>query len=300
MKKSSLLLFLCMLIAVSISAQSSKVVRINGTRFTLPLADKWIQSFNKEYPAIKVEIAPRGTSADSLDLQLVAYKVPADKIPLNKKLVRINRYAQLPVTNVNNPALVQYNKTGITKEKFKSLYFAEASAGSAPNQVHIYKREISACASVAFAEHFGETFEDIKGVKVAGDDKNLIESVKKDVNGITYNNLGFIYNLETRKVNDGLAIIPLDLNNNGTLDEDEKIYDNLDKVLARIDLGNASEIPVDYVSIIYPEKTSNSNASTFLNWVLKNSEKLNKENGYLNLPETEKIKSQSVAENLKK
>jgi hypothetical protein len=39
----------------------------------------------------------------------------------------------------------------------------------------------------------------------------LSAAVKNDVNGISYNNLALIYDLQTRKVADSIAVIPVDL-----------------------------------------------------------------------------------------
>ncbi len=46
----------------------------------------------------------------------------------------------------------------------------------------------------------------------------------QDPLGVGYNNVGFAYNPVTGEPNEGLAIIPIDLNANGRIDPDEDFY----------------------------------------------------------------------------
>ncbi|MBY0424244.1 MAG: hypothetical protein K2Q22_01295, partial [Cytophagales bacterium] len=117
---------------------------------------------------------------------------------------------------------------------------------------------------------------------------------------LSYNNLGFIYDLKTRKVVDSVAVIPIDLNENGKVDADEQIYNSLDDVLSYIERTNDPKIPVEGVNVIFNKSSKNTAAAVFLNWILTEGQKFNHEYGFLNLKD-ESISRQKaiVADNFK-
>ena len=67
-------------------------------------------------------------------------------------------------------------------------------------------------------EILGEDQKNLIGIGVFGD-PGMADAIKRDWHGIGYNNVIYIYDLKTRKCYEGLDVIPIDLNNNGTVDE---------------------------------------------------------------------------------
>src|SRR6478736_4339850 len=219
--------------------QQTDVVKLRGTRLTYPLVNKWIVEFKKEYPNIKVSIAPNAP-ADSIDFTIASYPLKSDELKPSQHSVIATRYVQLPVVNSSRPGLAELQAKGITEKELGEIFFSPESttvlASSQKNvPLDLYVRDRPVCAVKSFAGHFGADPKKIKGSGIKGDDQDLAKAVKKDVNGFSFNNLGFIYNTKTRKVVDSLAIIPLDLNANGKIDKDEQIYNTLDDVLAYIE-----------------------------------------------------------------
>lgn len=157
--------------------------------------------------------------------------------------------------------------------------------------MNLYTRESRSCAPIAFASHFGYEQSSIKGKGISGDDKYLIHAVKKDTAGVTYNNLGLIYDLSTRKTVEGIAVLPLDLNGNGKLDGDEKIFDNLDKVIEKLEKEEISSVPVENINVVYDLANDNKNIRLFLSWVLDQGQKYNHDYGFLNF-DTETLSKQ--------
>ncbi len=58
------------------------------------------------------------------------------------------------------------------------------------------------------------------GIGVYGD-PGLLDAVIKDPLGIGFNNLGYAYDSKTDKPVEGSTTIPIDVNNNGTVEEEE-------------------------------------------------------------------------------
>jgi phosphate transport system substrate-binding protein len=162
----------------------------------------------------------------------------------------------------------------------------------------VYRRDKKVCASRSFAENVTGAQLDVAGALVNGDDRALSAAVKNDVNGISYNNLALIYDLQTRKVADSIAIIPIDLNENGKIDENEKIYETLDDVLTYLSTSTKNIIPQDNVNIVINRRTVSRNALDFIEWILTQGEQYNRNYGFLNLDKTVVLQQQQLLSSL--
>lgn len=288
------------LLSFAAKAQDKNKVIITGSRFTYPLVNKWIEEFKKANPTVQFHLIPRGTpNVDSANFIINAHELSPEEIRSGYKVVNIARYTLLPVANAKNPLVPKFQKEGIEEKDLKTLFFKkydplshldeakEKEKNKNKYQPTLYTREQKACAPTTFARNFGFEQADILGKPIAGDDNHLILAVQKDTNGITYNNLGFIYDRTTRKVQKKLEVIPLDLNGNGKLDSDEKFYDTLDQVIEAAEKNANPELATGYINISYPSdhKENYKNLSLFLTWVLNDGQKFNHEFGFLNLQE---------------
>jgi phosphate transport system substrate-binding protein len=261
--------------------------------------EKWIEEFKKSNPTASIRILTRGAAnADSANLIINAHELTSEEIRPGYSVVNLGRYVLLPVANIKNVPIQPYVEKGIKVKDLKRLFFdkfdpyaseEEIQAKSKKlnalaSQINIYTRQQKACAPTTFAKNYGFEQVDIVGKQIAGDDKHLIQAVLKDTNGVTYNNLGFVYDRNTRKVVDHLKVVPIDLNNNGKLDENENFYGNLDVLISKLENEADKDIPVGYVNISFPKQiAAESNTAKFLNWVLENGQKFNHEYGFLNL-----------------
>jgi phosphate transport system substrate-binding protein len=273
----------------------SDYVYLTGTRFTYPLIEKWIAEYKKENPSARIGLLKKGEVTDSANVFIVSHKLDDAKQKETDAYVQVAEYALLPIANEANPIVKKTAKTGIDGAKFKELFIKgkddelltqeEKTQRQAKNPSLVYTRATASCASISFADHFGYVWEDINGKGVSGDDKNLLQAVQKDTNGLSYNNLGYIYDLKTRLPVKGIAIIPIDLNQNGKLDPQEQIYGNLDQVIGYLE-NNPDEkgIPTAYVNLIFNKSQPNAALQSFLSWVLTKGQKYNHEVGFFNAP----------------
>lgn len=294
MKKAIFTAIATSLVLVQAWAQTGEV-KLRGTRLTYPLVRKWISEFHSKYPNIKVEIAQSAPS-DSIDLSIYTFDIAATGLKENQQAAVLNRYVQLPIANSQRPGLKELQAKGFTEADFKKVYF-EQEHGKTPVGSHpitVYKREKPACAAKSFATHYGSDPNSAPGVGVKGDDSDLTASVKKDPNGLSYNNLGFIYDLKTRKIQEGLAIIPLDLNENGKVDANEQIYGSLDEVIGFVEKTENHKIPFDNVNVVFDKNSKNVAAGIFLQWVLTEGQQFNHEFGFLNQQNTVLSKQKEI------
>ena len=264
-------------------AQQS-TIRIAGTRLTYHIFQKWIDEYSKQHPNLHFILNSK-QPADSVDISIVSHRLAVVDIKAGKTAITVSRYVQLPVVNSNRADVATLQEKGFNEASFKQVYFGETSNSNIASYAvfTVYKRKQNACASQSFANHFGSEQKDIKGVPVVGDDKDLLNAVKQDVNGISYNNLGFIYDLKTRKLIDSIAIVPIDFNENGKIDADEKIYGALDNVLAYAEKTNSPKLLIEEVHILYNQNNPNKEVASFLKWILIKGQQYNHEYGFINL-----------------
>ena len=261
------------------------VVKIRGTRMAYPLINKWIAEFKKVHPDIQVSIAP-SAPADSIDLTIAAYALTEKELTETRGGVAFTRYVQLPVANSKRPDLAQLQVRGFSEADFRKLYFTPETptffaSSQNPSPITLYTREKPACAAKTFAAHFDHDPKAIQGVGVKGDDQDLAKAVKADVNGISFNNLGFIYDLNTRHVVDGLAVIPLDLNENGKVDKEEQLYGSLDDVIAYIEKTSNDKFVTENVNFLFDKNSTNAAAGVFLHWALTQGQQYSHALGFL-------------------
>ncbi|POY36608.1 hypothetical protein C3K47_09540 [Solitalea longa] len=300
------------LLAIGYSAQAQNTTNeivITGTRFVYPVIEKWITLYKNEHPDVKIRIAVKGTkSADSANLFINAHHLTEAEFSGFETLA-VARYALLPVANSQNKLLSIYGSRGIKTKELKKLFFekydpAEPDAEQKPNkqlkgyQPVFYTRAQKACVPITFSAFYGFEQENLVGEQLGGDDKHLIQAVLNDSAGVTYNVLNFIYDLNTRKVKEGLDIIPLDLNNNGKLDENEQIYGTIDQLISYIETTPNPGLPFEQVTLSYKKEQSNAKSiEEFINWIRAKGQLNNHEFGYALLSQKDlqtKVNSSTV------
>ena len=257
-----------------------KVINITGTRFFYPLVEKWAEEYKKENPDVdfKVEFGLKNS-----DISMTG--TPVDKEnPEKGKYSVVSKFAIVPIINERNPAWKILQQRGLSKADFEKIYFRGDQqqlnfAFSTVNvPIRVYTR--GACASATFSQHFDKKINDLANLdtKIA-DDKVLLQNVLNDSLGVAYNNLGFVYNLQSRKQNPGIRVVPVDLNGNGKVDSEENFYDNLDQVINKLETGRIDLPPVGKMVFVYKE--DRPEVTAFVNWVQTKGQQFNHSEGFL-------------------
>jgi phosphate transport system substrate-binding protein len=83
----------------------------------------------------------------------------------------------------------------------------------------------------------------------------------------------------------GLRVVPLYLNSNGKIDNDENFYDSMDDLIAAIGSGKFPSPPARELYFVMKGNPKNNKVLTgFINWVLSDGQKFVNEAGYIALP----------------
>lgn len=199
----------------------------------------------------------------------------------SRDYVYMARYAILPVANSHSEFSKVYSAKGLNQDLIKQLFFhdifsdkKEQSIIKAPYTV--YTRLQKAGAPITFSKHFGYQQKDIQGKSIAGADEHLLKALLRDSTGLSYLPLNLLYDQKTGKLLEGITILPVDLNGNGKVSDDEKFYNDLSIVIQRLEEKSQKEIsnvPMEYLNFSVDKNDSNPEAISFLKWVIQNGEK---------------------------
>jgi phosphate transport system substrate-binding protein len=303
LKFTSIFLLLGVTSILTVNAQKQQdYVYISGTKFTYPLIEKWINEYKKVYPEARIRlqtVKPSGKQAiDSTNLRIVAHTLTQDELTPNDIYLHVGKFALLPITSNRNLIIKKEFRKGLKQNDLKKVFFADQASVIDDDQKKpvytVYTRTNQSCSSIAFANHFGLQPTEIKGKKINGEDQYLVLAIQKDSTGVTYNNLGYIFDINNRLPVKGISILPIDLNENGKIDKDEQIYDNLDALTQYLENNqNSKNIPGDYVSFVVNKTQKNEALRQFINWVIADGQRFNHTYGFLNIKNQEKLLSQN-------
>lgn len=103
--------------------------------------------------------------------------------------------------------------------------------------------------------------------------------------GIGYSNVNYAYDNETGQPVEGLVVVPIDLNNNSRVDEDENFYNTRSQLLDAVASGAYPSPPVREVYLVTKDEFTGA-AKEFVRWILTDGQQYVSEMGYTRLPET--------------
>jgi phosphate transport system substrate-binding protein len=251
------------------------------------LIEKWIAEYKKVNPSARIKLLSARQTTDSVNLKVVAHTLAQTETKPNELYFQVSKYALLPITNDHNLAVKKEFRKGIKQDDLKKVFFDDPNSlfEDAPQKkpsYTVYTRANQGCSSIAFASHFWFLSNEIRGKKISGDDQYLTLAVQKDTTGVTYNSLGYIFDVNNRLPVKGISIIPVDLNDNGKIDKDEQIYDNLDALTQYLEKNQSNKaIPTDYISFVVNKDQKSETLRQFIIWVIRDGQQYNNALGFL-------------------
>ena len=271
-------------------------VTLSGAWALYPMAVKWAEEFQKIHPQVRIDIAAGGAGkgladclADVVDIGMVSRQVYPQEIDKGAWWVSVTKDAVVPTVNAANPVLAELFAKGVKRETLIALWITGEVktwgqvAGTASRQaVHVYTRSDACGAAQTWAQYLDKNQEDLRDVGVYGD-PGLAEAVRNDVLGIGFNNINYAYDARTKKPVAGIRILPIDINANGALDEDESFYGTQDEIVQAIANGKYPSPPARALHFVGHGQPKRKAVRAFIRWVLTDGQAYVAESGYINL-----------------
>lgn len=284
--------------------KQQETISLSGAFALYPLVVKWTEEYKKEHPGVRFNISAGGAGkgmADALsgtvDLGMFSREISEAEKAKGVWWLDVTKDAVIPTISKNNPVVAELQKRGITRDEFRQIFVTgeitnwKQIAGLNTDQpINVFTRSDACGAAETWAGYLGAHQEDLKGVGVFGD-PGLADAVVKDVAGVGFNNTIYLYNLKTGQKNEGIAVIPIDVNENGQLDADENFYDTFPSVLAAIAEGKFPSPPARELYLVAKGKPEKQATIDFLKWVITTGQQFVPEAGYVPLT-TEKLETE--------
>ena len=269
-------------------------ITISGAFALSPLIADLAYTFQNENPQIKINVIPGSTGRSEsdiafhlTDLGLVSKKIIPDSYGFWN--ISIAKDAVVPVINSNHPCLETFKKTGINKKTLFEIfsgntikYWDELPGIELSKVINLYVRSDACGASDIWASFLGCDMHELHGTGVYGD-PGMINAITNSQYGLGYANLRYVFDVETRKKINGIEILSIDINNNGLIDQSEKIFDSLDTIIEAIKTGLFPAPPARTLYIIAESKPTDSVNLSFLRWLLTKGQMYIESNGFVPL-----------------
>ncbi|MBU0490016.1 MAG: PstS family phosphate ABC transporter substrate-binding protein [Bacteroidetes bacterium] len=282
-------------------AELSGTISISGAFALYPITVRWAEEFMKLHPKVRIDISAGGAGKGMTDalsqmvhLGMFSRSVSDAETKQGAWYIAVTRDAVLPTINAENPLLSQILLKGMTKSDFAKIFLAETPGnwenyfdGTGSHPVSVYTRSDACGAAAMWAEFLGKNQEDLEGTGVFGD-PGIADAVKADKYAIGYNNVNYAFDMTSRKKYPGIEIMPIDLNENGSIDPGESFYSCLDSVMAAIASEKYPSPPARDLFFVSKGKPTDKIVVEFLKWVLSEGQKYVGEAGYVKLSD-EKI-----------
>lgn len=284
----------------NINGKLEGTISLSGAFALYPLAVKWAEEFKKIHPDVKIDISAGGAGkgiTDALsgmvDLGMLSRGINEAETAKGAWLISVAKDAVLPTISDKNPVLAELRKKGMTKETFKQIFISgnitswgtslQKVDNKAQGKINVYVRSDACGAGEMWGKYLGKNQEGLSGIGIFGD-PGVADAVKKDPLGIGYNNLIYVYDIQSRKFYPGIAVIPIDVNENGKIDVEEDVYASLDVLMNAIRDGRYPSPPARELYFVSKGKPTDPVVTEFLKWILKDGQKYVNESGYVQLP----------------
>lgn len=282
-------------------------ISLSGAFALYPLAVQWADEFQELHPDVRIDLSAGGAGkgitdalADVVDLGMVSRELAPEEIQKGAVGFAVAKDAVVPTINAKNPNLKSILQHGISRDAAIGLWitgktktWGQICGNNNNTGVVVYTRSDACGAAETWAKWLGSKQENLKGVAVYGDPA-VAQAVQRDVNGIGFNNIGYAFDSKTGKPNPGIIVAPIDVNNNGKIDPDEKFYSSQKDIAKAITLGKYPSPPARNLYLVAHGIPKDPVVKAFLKYILTRGQAAAAPQGYIS------INKSIIADELKK
>ena len=271
-------------------------ISLSGAFALYPMVVKWAEEFKKLHPDVRIDISGGGAGkgmtdalAKVVDLGMVSRDIHDVEVQNGAFAIAVIKDAVVPTINASNPLMAEIKEKGLSREAARKLWSGEASTwgevlGTGSEvPVHVYTRSDACGAAETWSAWFGMRQEDLQGTAVYSD-PGVASAVQKDRVAIGYNNIAYAFDQKTRQPYEGMDVMPLDVDGNGKVDEDENFYSSSMRLMTAIIKGQYPSPPARNLFLVCNGVPERPVVREFIKFILTEGQQYALGAGYIPLP----------------
>ena len=269
---------------------------LSGAFALYPLAVQWVGEFQEENPGVRVDISAGGAGkgmtdvlAGVVDFGMVSREVYPPEQERGAVGFAVAKDAVVPTINAANPCMAALLERGLSRETAVKIWitgevttWGDVLGNGDKTPLHAYTRSDACGAAETWAAWLGARQEDLCGTAVFGD-PGVAAAVQKDIYGIGLNNIGYAYDNDTQRPNDGLVVLPIDADGDGRISDDERFYRTKDELVEAIAAGRYPSPPARDLYLVTNGVPTDPVMVAFLDYVLTHGQQKNLQAGYIGM-----------------
>ena len=278
------------------SRPQTETITVSGAFALYPLMVQWTDEYSKLHPNIKFEVSAGGAGkgmTDALnqlvDLGMVSRQIYPEEVQKGAFWVAVATDAVVVTVNADNPVLNELTDQGFTAEKLVTIYVQGnfttwgdvVGRPEVTDPINVYTRSDACGAAATFAEYMGYAQEDLLGMGVYGD-PGLAEAVRGDPFAIGYNNVNYAYDMNTGLPLEGIAVVPLDVDGDGSISQSENYYSDRESIIDAIAEGRYPSPPSRELNLVTKDEFKGATLE-FIRWVMADGQEMATEAGFVPL-----------------
>lgn len=271
-------------------------VSVSGAFALYPLAVQWSNDFQVKYPEVKIDVSAGGAGKGMTDVlngmvdyAMLSRELHKEETDAGAIAFIVGRDAVIPDFCASNPYADVLLNRGITSDEARKIWvtgeistWGQLLGNGERHKINVYTRSDACGAAQTFASWFGSKQEDLRGTAVFGD-PGIAKAVQNDRWGVGFNNLAYAYDPQTHRLQEGLAVIPIDVDMDGEISEDESFYDTKEKLVHAIETDMFPAPPARNLYFVSKGAPKDSASLAFLKYVLKDGQRFNEPAGYVQI-----------------
>jgi phosphate transport system substrate-binding protein len=271
------------------------------------MMEVWVKEYQKIHPEIRIDVSGGGAGkgmtealAGVADIGMYSKDVTSNDIANGVFWISVASDAVIATMNSQNPVKDLIVAQGVTKAHLRDVFInvyenrtfktwgeLVGNPNASTQRIWVFTRQDSCGAAEMWAKYLGRYLQD--NLTAAADaaqieDAGVRTAVQGNSYSIGYNNINTVYDIQTKLPYPGIVPIPLDLNENGILDENESFYDNSTEIVNAIRNHIYPWPPARNLHLVTKGGFTGI-AKEFIEWILTEGQQFIEISGYLKLPE---------------
>ncbi len=273
-------------------------ISVSGAFALYPLMVKWAKEFQILHPEVSIDVSAGGAGKGVTDalggmvnIGMISREISQEEINKGAWVVAVAKDAVVPIICKDNPYIQTVVNYGLKKEIFQDIFVTGklkkwgdvTGRTTDKDAIKVFTRSDACGAAETWAKFLNKKQEDLKGTGVFGD-PGIVEAIQKEKFGIAYSNIAFVFNAQTKLKNDNIYIVPIDINGNGIVDDNEQFYDDLNGMTKAIETGKYPSPPARDLFLVCKGKPNDNITKAFIEFILTHGQQFINDAGYVKLP----------------